>query len=197
MSDLDTYLTPTHVLEHLFCPRFTYFEQVLHVPEYQERRLKVQMGRAAHEERKRINPGYLRKKLGVVKRELEVEMSSAAHRLKGIVDEVVWLKDGSLAPLDYKFAQDKGRLFDNIRIQSVLYAMLIRETYGRPVVRGFICYTRSNYAIREIEFLPTDFDRAEEVVEEVFDVIRTGFFPPPTRSPRRCSDCCYRNMCVK
>jgi hypothetical protein len=49
-------LTVTHVLEHLFCPRFTYFEYVLGVPERQERRLLVQKGRQAHEERKRINP---------------------------------------------------------------------------------------------------------------------------------------------
>src|SRR5271165_1155690 len=61
-------LTVTHVLEHLFCPRFTYFEHVLAVPERQERRLLVQTGRQAHEERKRINPNYLRKKLGVVQR---------------------------------------------------------------------------------------------------------------------------------
>ncbi len=49
-------LTVTHVLEHLFCPRFTYFEYVLGIPERQERRLLVQKGRQAHEERKRINP---------------------------------------------------------------------------------------------------------------------------------------------
>ena len=47
-------LTVTHVLEHLFCPRFTYFEHVLAVPERQERRLLVQKGREAHEERRRI-----------------------------------------------------------------------------------------------------------------------------------------------
>src|ERR1700730_16613129 len=61
-------LTVTHVLEHLFCPRFTYFEHVLGVPERQERRLLVQKGRQAHVERRRINPNYLRKKLGVVER---------------------------------------------------------------------------------------------------------------------------------
>ena len=62
-------LMVSHVLEHLFCPRFTYFEYVLCVPERQERRPLVQKGRLAHEERRRINPTYLRKKLGVTRRD--------------------------------------------------------------------------------------------------------------------------------
>lgn len=193
----DAYITPTHVLEHLFCPRFTYFEHVLQVPEHQERRAKVRMGRDAHEERKRINQGYLRKKLGVIEREADVEMASMEHRVKGIVDEVLWLKDGSLAPFDYKFAEDKGKLFENQKMQSVLYGLLIQENYGKPVTRGYLCYTRSNYAIREIPFAAADFARAEEVVSEVFEVIQTGVFPPPTSWRKRCSDCCYRNVCVK
>src|SRR6185437_922216 len=61
-------LTVTQVLEHGYCPRFTYFEHVLAIPEHQERRPLVLRGRQVHEERKRINPGYLRKKLGVVER---------------------------------------------------------------------------------------------------------------------------------
>src|SRR5579883_652505 len=58
-------LTVTHLLEHLYCPRFTYFEYVLGIPEQQEKRTLVQKGRAVHEERRHTNPNYLRKKLGV------------------------------------------------------------------------------------------------------------------------------------
>src|SRR5271170_7643045 len=78
-------LTVTHVLEHLFCPRFTYFEYVLGVPERQERRLLVQKGRQAHEERRRINATYLRKKLGVVERKFDVPLSSARLGIRGSV----------------------------------------------------------------------------------------------------------------
>src|SRR5437868_12346153 len=76
-------LTVTHVLEHLYCPRFTYFEYVLGVPERQERRLLVQKGRQAHEERRRINPSYLRKKLGVVRRQFDVPLASTRLGLRG------------------------------------------------------------------------------------------------------------------
>ena len=40
-------LTPSDVLEHMFCGRFTYFERHLALPEFQERREKVQRGRRA------------------------------------------------------------------------------------------------------------------------------------------------------
>src|SRR6516165_6605267 len=94
-------LMVTHVHEHLFCPRFTYFEYVLGVPERQERRLLVQKGRQAHEERRRINPSYLRKKLGVVKRQFDVPLASRRLGVRGSVDEVVTLSDGTMAPFDY------------------------------------------------------------------------------------------------
>ena len=72
-------LTVTHILEYLYCPRFPYFEYVLAVPERQERRELVQKGRTVHQERTRINPTYLRKKLGVVERRFDVPMASATR----------------------------------------------------------------------------------------------------------------------
>src|SRR3954451_16194770 len=79
-------LTVTHVLEHLYCPRFTYFEYVLGVPERQGLRPLVRKGRQAHEERKKINPHYLRKKLGVVGRQFDVPLASRALGVRGAVD---------------------------------------------------------------------------------------------------------------
>jgi CRISPR-associated exonuclease Cas4 len=70
-------LTVTHVHEHPFCPRFMYFGHVLEIPERQGRRLLVQKVRRAHEERKRVNPNYLRKRLGVAERKFDVPMASA------------------------------------------------------------------------------------------------------------------------
>src|SRR3954454_15751522 len=84
-------LTVTHLLEHLYCPRFTFFEHVLRVPERQGRRALVQLGRQAHEERKRINPNYLRKKLNVVERRFDVPLASERLGIRGSVDEVLTL----------------------------------------------------------------------------------------------------------
>jgi CRISPR-associated exonuclease Cas4 len=190
-------LTVTHVLEHLFCPRFTYFEHVLAVPERQERRLLVQKGRQAHEERRRINPNYLRKKLGVVQRQFDVPLASPRLGVRGSVDEVLTLTDGSMSPFDYKFAEDRGRIYHNQKMQSVLYGLMIREMFQRPVHRGFLCYIRSKHKVVPIEFSDGDFAEAESVLREILDVIQTGRFPRATSRKARCRDCCYRNICIQ
>ena len=190
-------LTVTHVLEHLFCPRFTYFEYVLAIPEHQERRPLVQMGRLAHEERRKINPGYLRKKLGVVQRQFDVPLASRRLGVRGEVDEVLTLADGTMAPFDYKFAEDPGQVYHNQKVQSALYGLMIREMFGVPVRRGFLCYIRSNHRVKELEHSEADFEEAAQVVREVLEVIRTGAFPRATRWKGRCGDCCYRNICIQ
>lgn len=190
-------LTVTHVLEHLFCPRFTYFEHVLAVPERQERRLLVQKGRQTHEERRRINPAYLRKKLGVVKRQFDVPLASARLGVRGSVDEILTMADGSMAPFDYKFAEDRDRVYHNQKMQSVLYGLLIRETVQRPVHRGYLCYLRSKHKVVPIEFCDADFAEAEGILREILEVIQTGFFPRATSWKALCRDCCYRNICIQ
>jgi CRISPR-associated exonuclease Cas4 len=190
-------LTVTHVHEHLYCPRFTYFEHVLCVPERQERRPLVQRGRLAHEERKRINPHYLRRKLGVVKRDFDVPMSSPALGVRGIVDEVLTLADATMAPFDYKFAEDPGEVYHNQKVQSALYGLLIHETFGVQVRRGFLCYIRSKHRVVEVPHGEEDFAEAREILREVLAVIRTGLFPEATRWKARCRDCCYRNICIR
>jgi CRISPR-associated exonuclease Cas4 len=190
-------LTVTHVLEHLYCPRFTYFEYVLGIAEHQERRPLVQKGRQVHEERKRINAQYLRKKLGVVGRQLDVPMASAALGVRGTVDEVLTLADGTMAPFDYKFAEAPAQVYHNLKVQSALYGLLIQETFQVPVRRGFLCYTRSNHRIVELTHTEADFAEARQILREVLAVIQTGLFPPATSWKARCRDCCYRNICIQ
>mgnify|MGYP000875005717 CR=1 FL=1 len=132
----EEYITVTHVLEYLFCPRFTYYEYVANIPEHQEKRYKVLKGREVHKEKEEINLRYLRKKLGVLAKEISVPIYCPQLRLKGVVDEVLTLEDDSMAPLDYKFAEYKGVVFDTHRLQAVLYGMLIEYSYRRPVEKS-------------------------------------------------------------
>jgi CRISPR-associated exonuclease Cas4 len=190
-------LTVTHVLEHLYCARFTYFEYVLQVPERQERRALVVKGRDAHQERRRTNPTYLRKKLGVTARAFDVPLASAVLGVRGSVDEVLTLSDGTMAPLDYKFAEAPGAVYLNQRAQAALYGLLIRERFGVPVTRAYLCYLRSAHRIVEVALDEAIFAEARSAVSEVQDVIRSGWFPPATRWRGRCRDCCYRNICIR
>jgi CRISPR-associated exonuclease Cas4 len=190
-------LTVTHLLEHLYCPRFTYFEYALGVPERQERRPMVLKGREVHLERRRTNPNYLRKKLGVVGRQFDVPLASVRLGVRGSVDEVLTLADGGMAPFDYKFAEAPAKVYRNLRLQSALYGLLIQETFGVPVKRGFLCYVRSKHRIVPLDFSEDDFAEVRRVLADILEVIRSGLFPPGTTYRARCRDCCYRNICIQ
>ncbi|MDD5090168.1 MAG: CRISPR-associated protein Cas4 [Candidatus Wallbacteria bacterium] len=189
-------ITPSEIIEHLYCPRFTYFMNCLGISQHEEKRYKVMKGREFHEKREAENREYLRKKLGCVAREIAVYLASPALRVRGIIDEVLTLADGTMAPLDYKHSEFNERTYSTFKIQSVLYARLIMDRYQEPVERGFICYCREGFKVKEIVYRKRDFVYAEMVVKEIFRVMLNGYYPKRTKWRSRCPDCCYRNICA-
>ena len=196
MEDTDTIITISDVLEYLFCPRFTYFMYCLDIPQHEEQRFKVLKGREVHETRRMTNAEYVRKKLDCIKKERSVFIASKKNHIKGIVDEVLLLEDGTAAPFEYKYAEYKDKIFKTYRYQLVLHGMMIRENYGLEVNRGYICYIRSNNLVKQVDFKPSDFQKGIEIIESVIDIINKGVYPKTTRNLRKCVDCCYRNICV-
>ncbi|MCB1765506.1 MAG: CRISPR-associated protein Cas4 [Candidatus Competibacteraceae bacterium] len=189
-------ITPSEVLEHVYCPRFTWFMNVQNIPQYEETRFKVLKGREVHRRRATENRDYLRRKIGAVKREIEVYLASPALRLRGIVDEVLWLKDGTLAPLDYKYTEARDTVFKTHETQIVMYAMLIQEVYQQPVTRGFVAYVRDGSQLLEVAVTEERMAKVHLIVKQIFDIIATGRLPQRTAHRIRCEDCCYKNICV-
>jgi CRISPR-associated exonuclease Cas4 len=189
-------ITPSEVVEYLFCPRFIFFMNCLNIPQHEEQRYKVLVGRELHEERQRINRDYLRKKISCVKKEFLVYLASSRYHLRGEVDEVLYLADGTMAPLDYKFAEYRDSIYRTHRIQSVLYALLIKDNYQCEVKKGYVCYVRSKYLLKEILFGEKEFQEACQIIEEILRIIQQGYYPKKTKFPVRCIDCCYKNICV-
>ena len=183
------------VIEYTFCPRFIYFIHCLNIPQHEEKRYKVLKGRELHEIRKKINKGYFRKTIDCIGKEHSVKMCSDKYNIRGEVDEVLFLSDGTASPLDYKFAEFKGRTFRTHKFQLILYALLIKETYGIEVNKGFICYTRSNSVLKEIKIREKDFEKAISAIREVLEIIQKGIYPKKTKNKARCLDCCYRRIC--
>ncbi len=167
-------LTPSEIIAHLYCPRFTYFMIAMNISEYEEKRFKVMMGREVHKDKTQINKDYLRKRIGVTDKEIEVYLSSERLHIRGIVDEVLTLNDGTMVPLDYKFAEYKEREYKTCKIQSIAYGMLISENYSKPVKKGFVVYTRSKNKLVEIEFTPKDIDIFHKIIEEMLLIIQKG-----------------------
>ncbi len=189
-------ITTSDVVEHLFCPRFTYFMNCLQIPQNEDLRYIVLKGREIHEDRAKENRGYLRKKINCVKKEIGVYLASPRIRVRGVVDEVLTFADGTMAPLDYKYTEFRDYLFRTHRFQSAIYALLIRETYQKPVLRGYICYVRGGSTLKEVVYSEKDFSYIYKVVDEIFAIIQQGYYPERTSFRNRCIDCCYRNICV-
>jgi len=189
-------ITASQMLEYLYCPRFTYFEYVMDISQNEGQRFKVEKGRNIHEKVRKTNSEYLRKKIGVKDKKSDVYLSSPLG-IRGIVDEILFLNDDTAAPLDYKFAEYKQKLFKTYRFQLIFYARLIKDNYQVPVTRGFIIYTRSKNKLVEVPIHEKDFDELEIITKGILNVIQRCKYPQPTKYKQRCSDCCYQNICEK
>lgn len=189
-------ITPSEVLEHVYCPRFTWFMNVQNIPQHEDKRYKVLKGREVHQRRETENKSYLRRKIGVIKRENAVYLASPRLRLRGIVDEVLWLQDGTMAPLDYKYTEIRDTAFKTHRLQILIYSMLIKETYETEVRQGFIVYLRGGNSLLEVPVTEQGAQEVNLMVDEIFAIIESGKLPRRTPYRVRCQDCCYKNICV-
>jgi CRISPR-associated exonuclease Cas4 len=191
-------LTPTEVLEHLWCPRFTWFMNVQNILQHEDTRYKVLKGREIHNRRERENKSYFRRKIGAVNKQVNVYLGSSKLRLRGIVDEVLWLKDDTMAPLDYKYtlASEHDVVFKTHQIQIRIYALLIREIYNSEVNKGFVAYIRGSQKLYEVPVLPKHLKEIENLLDEIFMIVETGQIPRRAPNRNHCIDCCYKNICV-
>ena len=69
-------------------------------------------------------------------------MTSCKHYFKWEVGEVLFLEDGTAAPLDYKYAEFKNTIYRTHKFQAALYGLFIMEHFGKDVKKCFVCYTR-------------------------------------------------------
>lgn len=196
---MDNYvsITPSEVTEYLYCPRFIYFMSYLKISQYEKNRFKVMMGREIHKRKAIINKNYLRKRIGVKEKLLEQKLYSRRYRIHGIIDEVLFLDDGTAASLDYKFAQYKDRLFLTHKYQAVMYSMLIEDNYNIHVNKAYVVYVRSKNLLKEITIDKKDYNIVENMIEDIINIIEKGYFPQKTKYKSRCTDCTYRNICIK
>jgi CRISPR-associated exonuclease Cas4 len=188
-------ITPSHIIEYLFCPRFTYYEHVLRIPQYEEKHFKVMQGRNMHALKALQNKDYLRKRIGVVEKRLNVYLSNGL--LRGEVDEALFLDDGTVAPLDYKFAVWEGVVYDTYRTQLLCYAWLMEQNYGLPVRRGYLVYIRSKNHLEELPILPEDVAAVHAAAGAIRDIVEKNLFPPATKVRKKCEHCTYRNICPR
>ncbi len=188
-------LTPSHIIQYLYCPRFTFFEYVLAIPQYEEKDYKAMRGREVHDQKLERNKDYLRKRIGATEKRTDQYLTH--NGLRGRVDEVLTLEDRSMSPLDYKFARYEGKVYETYRTQLYCYAWLIEENFQCTVRRGFLVYVRSQHKVVEIEVTADHKEMVREAVKEIGKIIADNYYPRATRYKKRCLTCTYRNICIK
>tara|TARA_R110000765_G_C18876666_1_gene601619 strand:- start:108 stop:683 length:576 start_codon:yes stop_codon:yes gene_type:complete len=186
---------PSQIIEYLYCPRYTYFEYVLRIPQNEDKYFKVEKGRQVHDETLERNKEYLRKKIGVEQKWTDQYLGN--DDLRGKVDEVLMLKDGSFAPLDYKFALWKDRVFETYKQQLYCYALLIENVFNTKVNRGFLVYTRSKNKVIEVAIDEASKKMVQTSSKQMLEIIKNNKFPKATKFKKRCLNCTYRNICTK
>jgi len=190
-------ITPSELMEYMYCPRFIYYMLYLKIPQQEDKRYKVLRGRDAHMRKKSINKNYLRKKIGVKHKLLDQKLYSQRYRIHGIVDEVLFFNDGTGAPLDYKFSRFKNRVFRTHKYQAAMYGLLIQDNFKIEVNRAYLVYIRSKNLLKEIKLREDIFKDVNRVLEDIIEIIHKGYYPNPTKYKSRCRDCTYRNVCVR
>ena len=188
-------VTPSHIIQYLYCPRFTYFEYVLRIPQNEDKYFKVTKGREVHEQKAKQNIDYLRRRIGVQEKYLNQYITN--DWLRGEIDEILLLEDDTMTPLDYKFAKYEDKIYDTYKTQLYCYAWLIESNFGRSVQKGYLIYTRSKNKLVEVPIHLEHIGVVKKAASEIVDIIQKNRFPKATKYKKRCLNCTYRNICIK
>ena len=192
-----TFVTPSEVIEYLYCPRFIYYMNVLKIEQHEHKRLLVNKGRDIHKLKLIQNKDYLRKKIGAIDKKIDVYLTSKKLKLVGRMDEILFLKNDEAVPLDYKFAFWDNKIYKTLKMQQTLYALLIEENFDKKVEKAFLVYVRSKNHLEEIKITDKMKKEAIMIVNEIFDILNLNYFPKETKTRNKCLDCTYKNLCGK
>ncbi len=184
-------ITVTDVVEHAFCPKFTYFRMVMDMPEGEKRRGTVQKGREIHEIRQRNNPKYVPKNIAGGYKVRGVTIYSSKLDLVGKIDYAV-ISDGGIVLFELKYASPF--IGPTLRTQLGLLAMLLEERYGKPCRDAVVRFLREPRKTVHIVIVENILAGALQTLEGVKTVLRDGRMPP-TRYDKRCEDCAFRLIC--
>ena len=130
-----------------------------------------------------------------LKKESDISLSSKKNFFHGKLDELLFLEDGTIVPLDYKFSEYTGKVYNTYKYQLAMYSMMIEENYNVESRKGYIVFTRSNNKLKEIEYNEEDFSKVRFFVNDILEIINKGIYPSDMENKNKCKDCCYRKFC--
>lgn len=177
--------------QYLYCPRVVWYRycQPVHRPTTH----KMAEGRLVGEEVADREHRRSLRAYGVTKgkREFEVWLQSERLGLCGSLDMLIETEEERI-PVEFKNA---ARPALNQRYQLVAYALLLEESEGPPVRRGFLYLIPPKRACEVMitSGLRSHVTRTLNMMRRTIDEER---YPPPTDVAARHRDCEYRAYCM-
>lgn len=190
--DITAYSLPVSLLrQHCFCPRIPVLNEVRKINPGD--RLWLKQGNTHQEHQQMLTNRRNLERFGLSQGKVafQVELGSKSLGLHGICDAVI-TTDHSAVPVEFKLSSakpSKGHC-----IQLAAYGMLIEESSGHTVDRGFICFGRKGRTETVV------LDQWRQLVLDVRESIVNNFanplLPCSSASEHQCSQCEYLNFCA-
>lgn len=194
-----TVFTVTDLKQYAFCPRIVFYTYCL--PLIRPVTGKMEEGRLAHEEaRDRERRRTLRVYgLEEARRHFDVQVASEELGLTGRIDlvlEVIPNPSGprgrELIPVDYK--QTDRRAGPHVRWQLAAYGIMLEETWGGIVRRGFL-YSLLTRRAEEVTLTRSMRQELREIVAAMREMVERERMPDPPPSRKPCVNCEFRRFC--
>ncbi len=188
-------VTVTDIINYMYCPRYIYFQYVIGIIQFEEKYAGVRKGRIIHEEKKKINKSYLRKKLEVKTKHISHYI--ATDYMVGIPDEIYEYFDGTMGCLDYKFSfePENKQLYNTIKWQLVAYAVMIEETFKKKVNKCHVVFVRSKNKVVTLPVSENDKFKVKTIVQSIIKIVENNHYPEVKNQTKKCLRCTYRNIC--
>lgn len=140
---------------------------------------------------KRLMPGEL------LEVEQEFEMEAHGHKLKGVIDKVEKLPDGSLLITDYK--SNKDVLPKQYLMQVSIYDLALEELYPGSDRQFELYYLRHNKSV-PFKFDSTSRDKTVTILESVENIVAKNYdnksaWPKLNKQDKVCTFCPLKKEC--
>lgn len=185
-------ISVTTVVEHVFCPKFTYYGHIMGLEQYEEKRGTVKAGRMHHTVAEKTNKDFVPDNLTGVKI-TSLKLYSKKYGFVGIIDHAVEMADQVIL-IERKYS-NYTKIYDSVLVQLGLLAILIEENLHKPAPYAYVYFAKDgkrtkihvniDHGIRE---------HARKALQDTKKTMDTGMMPE-SHYDQRCVNCCYRKVC--
>lgn len=190
----DDYLNASDLSQYYYCKRKVYFLKVAGVQARARRKMEIGKDEHVHEFKRMLERNDL---FGIPRENVNEVLKkkylvSSRLRLKGIVDLLLALKDGSYVPVEMKYTDDPCVNLSRKR-QLHAYMLLCDEALGGECELGILYFPIQNLSV-QVRASYGDKARVKEDLKMIFEMFKTESLP--RKAPVwKCGYCEVKKFC--